>query len=105
MTTRQSTVLHPSLHRQFFAQIAAGRKRTESRRRTPCWRRRLGGRRCDVIQFCNGYATQAPEMQVEFLGVRRIKKWGKPFYAIRLGRILKIKRWLEHEALLKHAKR
>jgi hypothetical protein len=24
-------------------------------------------------------------------------KWGKPFYAIRLGRILKIKRWRKPE--------
>jgi hypothetical protein len=30
---------------------------------------------------------------VEFLGVRRIKKDGKNVYAIRLGKILKIKRW------------
>jgi hypothetical protein len=29
-------------------------------------------------------------MQVEFLGVRRIRKWGKPVYAIRLGRILNV---------------
>jgi hypothetical protein len=30
---------------------------------------------------------------VEFLGVRKVKKWGKNQYAIRLGKILKIKRW------------
>jgi hypothetical protein len=32
-------------------------------------------------------------MVVKFLGVRRIRKWGKPYYAIRLGLILKIKHW------------
>jgi len=38
---------------------------------------RLENRKFDVIQFRNGYATDAPEMQVEFLGVRRIKKTAK----------------------------
>lgn len=79
--------------RKFFAQIAAGTKRIEYRRRTPYWRRRLESRQYDVIQFRNGYATRAPEMQVEFLGIRKVKKWGRRFYAIRLGRILQIKRW------------
>jgi hypothetical protein len=48
-----------------------------------------------MIQFRNGYATAAPEMRVEFLGVRRIKKDGNNVYAIRLGKILKIKRWIK----------
>ncbi len=37
-------VLHLNLHREFFAQIAAGTKRIEYRRRTPYWRRRLESR-------------------------------------------------------------
>ena len=86
-------ILHLNLHREFFSQIAAGTKRTEYRRRTPYWKARLENRQYDVIQFRNGYATDAPEMQVEFLGLRRIKKDGKNVYAIRLGKILKIKRW------------
>ena len=53
----------------------------------------LEGRRYDVIQFRNGYATKAPEMQVEFLGVRKYGKGRSDYYAIRLGRILKIRRW------------
>jgi len=92
------SILHLNLHREFFAQIAAGAKRTEYRSRTRYWRRRLEGRHYDVIQFRNGYATKAPEMVVEFRGLRRIKKWGKPHYAIRLGRILKIKRWHERKS-------
>jgi hypothetical protein len=52
----------------------------------------LENRKYDVIQFRNGYATDAPEMQVEFRGLRRIKKDGQKVYAIRLGKILKIKR-------------
>ena len=86
-------ILHLNLHRQFFAAIVAKTKRMEYRRRTPYWKTRLENRKYDVIQFRNGYATNAPEMQVEFLGVRRIKKDGQNVYAIRLGKILKIRRW------------
>jgi hypothetical protein len=32
-------------------------------------------------------------MLVEFRGVKKIQKWGEPYYAIALGRIVKIKRW------------
>ena len=85
-------ILHLNLQRQYFADIAAKTKRIEYRERTAYWKTRLENRKYDAIQFRNGYATNAPEMVVEFLGVRRIRKWGKPCYAIRLGRILKIKR-------------
>jgi hypothetical protein len=43
--------------------------------------------------FRNGYATEAPEMLVEFHGLARHGKGHNAYYAIRLGRILKIKRW------------
>ncbi|MGB8367887.1 MAG: hypothetical protein ACLPYZ_00735 [Limisphaerales bacterium] len=43
--------------------------------------------------FRNGYATEAPEMLVEFQGLARHGKGRNAYYAIRLGRILKIKRW------------
>ena len=46
--------LHLNLHREYFAQIAAGTKRIEYRSRTAYWRRRLEGRHYDVIQFRNG---------------------------------------------------
>ena len=88
-----NSILHLNLHREFFAQIAAGEKRVEYRAQTPYWRRRLEGRHYDVIQFRNGYATKAPEMQVEFRGLRRYGKGRSAYYAIRLGRVLKIKRW------------
>lgn len=91
-------ILHLNLHRQYFAAIVAKTKRMEYRRRTPYWKTRLENRKYDVIQFRNGYATDAPEMQVEFLGVRRIKKDGQNVYAIRLGKILKIRRWKKSSA-------
>ena len=86
-------ILHLNLKREFFTKIAAGTKRIEYRDRTDYWKRRLEGRHYDVIQFRNGYATQAPEMQVEFLGVKKIQIGGVPQYAINLGRILALKRW------------
>lgn len=82
-----------NLPRQWFAAIANQTKRIEYRRRTPHWRSRLEGRRYDVIQFRNGYSADAPEMHVEFLGVRKVRKDGVAKYAIRLGRILKLQRW------------
>ena len=85
--------LHLNLHREWFAAIVAKTKRIEYRRRTAYWKTRLENRKYNVIQFRNGYTTDASEMQVEFRGVRRIKKDGKNVYAIRLGKILKIKRW------------
>lgn len=89
----QRCVLHLNLHREYLEQIAVGTKRIENRSRTPYWRRRWEGRHYDVIQFRNGYATKAPEMLVEFRGLRRYGKGRKVYCASRLGRILKIKRW------------
>ncbi|MBI2929678.1 MAG: hypothetical protein HYY24_28790 [Verrucomicrobia bacterium] len=93
MNAHRPAFLHLNLHREFFAQIAAGTKRTEYRRRTPHWRRRLEGRNYHVIQFRNGYATQAPEMLVEFLGLRSYGKGRNAYFAIRHGRVLKVKCW------------
>jgi len=87
------TILHLNLHREFFSQIAAGTKRTEYRSQTPYWKKRLENRKYDVIQFRNGYATDAPVMVVEFRGLRRYGNGRTGYYAIRLGHILKIKRW------------
>jgi len=46
------------------------------------WRRRLEGREYDVIQFRNGCATRAPEMVVEFRGLRRYGRGRAGYYAI-----------------------
>ncbi len=86
-------ILHLNLHRMHFADIAAKKKRIEYRDQTPYWKKRLEGRRYNFIQFRNGYATNAPEMLVEFRGLRRYGKGRNAYYAIQLGRILKIQRW------------
>lgn len=92
-SSKEASILQLNLHREFFAQVAARAKRVEYRERTPYWQKRLEGRKYSVIQFRNGYATKAPEMRVEFLGVKKIHRWGAPHYAIQLGRVLSIKRW------------
>jgi hypothetical protein len=40
----------------------------------------------------NGYATKAPEMLVEFRGLRRYGRGHNAYYAIQLGRIVKMRR-------------
>lgn len=78
-----------NLHREFFAAIVSGEKVYEYRERTDYWKTRLEGRAYDVINFRNGYLTDAPEMQVEYLGCEKRK--GE--YRIKLGKILSLKRW------------
>ena len=88
-----SEILHLTLKREYFAGIASGKKRTEYRKQKPYWRKRLEGRDFDAILFRNGYGKKVPEMLVEFLGLRRLGKGRGAEYGIRLGRILKVKRW------------
>ena len=90
---KRPLVLRLNLHREFFAAIAAGTKKTEYREFKPYWQTRLEGRHYDLIQFRNGYATRAPEMLVEFAGLRRQGRGASARYAIRLGRIRKLTRW------------
>jgi hypothetical protein len=86
-------ILHLNLHREFFAAIAKKQKRIEYRKQSSYWRKRLEGQNYDAIKFRNGYAANAPEMLVEFRGLRRYGKGRAAYYAIRLGRILSIRRW------------
>jgi hypothetical protein len=83
-------ILHLTLHREFFQRIAEGTKREEYRDRTGYWKTRLEGRAYDIIRFRNGYAAKAPEMDVEWKGLNERRK---DCYAIRLGKILKLKNW------------
>ena len=85
-------ILHLTLRREPFAAIAAKRKHVEYREQKPYWRKRLEGRNYDVVRFRNGYSVKAPEMLVEFRGLRRYEKGREAYYAILLGRVLKITR-------------
>jgi hypothetical protein len=51
------------------------------------------GRDYDLVKFRNGYASDAPEMLVEFRGIRREGKGRSADYAIHLGTVRKISRW------------
>ena len=86
-------ILRLTLKREYFAQIANKQKHTEYRKRKPYWPKRLEGRKFDAILFRNGYGKNVPEMLVEFRGLNRLGKGRGAEYAIRLGRILEIKRW------------
>jgi hypothetical protein len=86
-------VLHLSLEREWFDDIAKGVKRKEYRKYKPYWKTRLEGRTYDVVHFRNGYASDAPEMWVEYRGLSRDGKARNADYVIRLGRVLKKKRW------------
>jgi len=82
-------VLHLHLEREWFDDIAEGRKRYEYRAYKEYWKKRLEGKQFDIVRFRNGYASDAPEMDVEFVGLGRSGK----NYVIRLGRVVKKKRW------------
>jgi hypothetical protein len=87
------TILHLNLYGEHFANIIAGTKKTEYRDCSPFWRSRLTNRKYDLIQIRNGYATNAPEMLIEFRGCRIQGRGPNKKFSIRLGRILELKRW------------
>jgi hypothetical protein len=96
VVTSKKRILHLTLHRRYFAEIVQRTKRIEYRRQSSHWNVRLEGRKYDLILFRNGYNRHAPEMLIEFKELRRYGKGHRAYYAIRVGRILQLKRWLIH---------
>jgi hypothetical protein len=86
-------ILHLTLKREWFDRIARGEKKEEFRHYKPYWKKRLEGHKYDAILFRNGYASNAPEMLVEYLGLRRGGSGQNADYVIRLGRVISTKRW------------
>jgi hypothetical protein len=86
-------ILHLSLERAWFDDIARGVKQFELRKYKPYWTKRLEGRDFDVVKFRNGYASDAPEMIVEYRGLGRDGPARNADYVIKLGKVLKITRW------------
>jgi hypothetical protein len=88
------TTLHLTLHKKWFDEIAAGRKKHEYRERKPYWESRLA-RQYDDILFKNGYGKSAPMMRVRFLGCRKSRNKFFPdgCFAIRLGEIVETKNY------------
>ena len=87
--TKSKSILYLTLEREWFDDIVRGVKNEEYRELKDYWKKRLEGRTYDIVRFRNGYARDAPVMDVEFLGVEK----RKDCYAIRLGKILRIERW------------
>ena len=83
------SILHLTLEREWFDDIVRGIKHEEYRDLKDYWKKRLEGRTYAIVRFRNGYASDAPEMDVEFLGVEK----RRDCYVIRLGKILSLKRW------------
>jgi hypothetical protein len=82
------SILHLTLEREWFDDIARGLKNEEYRELKDYWKTRLEGRTYDIVRFRNGYAKDAPVMDVEFFGVEK----RQDCYAIRLGKVLSVKR-------------
>jgi hypothetical protein len=49
---KDPAILHLNLHREFFAAIAAGTKKTEYRARTPCWTQLASRRGIRISRSC-----------------------------------------------------
>ena len=82
-------ILYLNLYKKWFLQILSGKKKEEYRNLTPYWTKRLldedgKPKKYDFIVFRNGYNKNAPEMKVEFLGVKKKDKE----LIIRLGKII-----------------
>jgi hypothetical protein len=84
-------VLHLTLYRKWFDQIAKGQKTEEYREVRPYWTTRIEGREYDEIWFRNGYRKDAPFMRVKYNGWEFGKVGGTQVYALQLGPILEIK--------------
>ena len=78
-------ILHLNLYRKYFDDIADGTKTTEYRDKTDYWKRRIEGRKYDIIKFRNGYAKDAPTMLVEYNGYDITDR-----YEIKLGKITEV---------------
>ncbi len=87
-------ILHLTLKRVYFDQIAHDIKKEEYRKNKPYWNKRLFSP-CgiayiwDEIWFRNGYRKDSPFMKVEWKGTI----WGKHNHTIRLGKVLEFKNY------------
>jgi hypothetical protein len=103
MSNSIQRILHLTLTKKWFEMIASGEKLEEYRELKPYWVKRLtnelGCVKFDIIRFKNGYAKNAPSMDVEFVETTTgygKKEWGGEdavVYKIKLGKILNIKNY------------
>jgi hypothetical protein len=91
-------ILKLTLKRQWFDEIAAGKKKTEYREIKPHWNQRLlipGGefKTFDEVHFRNGYDSRKPFMRVKWEGCNLGIEEGEPCYCIALGEILEVRNY------------
>lgn len=96
-------ILHLTLHKKWFDEIASGQKPEEYRAINAYWIKRLlkdnsttatwNPVRFDEIHFRNGYSKGMPWMRVEWKGLKPGQFEGAEVFAIQLGKILEIKHW------------
>ena len=84
-------ILHLTLHRQWFAAIAAETKTEEYRAATPYWQTRLEGKAFDEVHFRNGYSPDRPFMRVACEQIEFRPEKG--IFIIHLGKILDLKNY------------
>lgn len=89
-------ILHLTLKKEWFDEIASGRKTVEYRSIKPYWTTRLHGKNYNEIHFKNGYGSHVPFMKIEWKGMTTAVWKGEKKYAIKLGKILEIKNYPQH---------
>ena len=109
MIEQGQNILVLTLKKKWFDMIASGEKREEYREIKSYWEKRLSDwmsngyflkhKDFDIVRFKNGYAKDAPTMDVECLRIIRgvgAPEWGavelKYYYVIELGKIISINR-------------
>lgn len=92
MNKTKKRVLHLTIKRRWFEEIAAGRKREEYRKSAPHYWRRLWNRIYDEIWFYNArcFSKDAPFMRVEWKGCQFSHY--RNSYIIHLGKVLEVRR-------------
>lgn len=93
-------ILHLTLKKKWFDEIASGRKKVEYRKITDYWEKRLMTampdyvpKIFDEVHFRNGYRIRNPFMRLEWKGLEFGVHENETVYAIQLGKILEIRNY------------
>lgn len=91
-------ILHLTLHKEFFDNIAKRVKPLEYRDLTDYWKKRIEGREYDEIHFRNGYNKERdPFMRIKYDGWCFAHFQGEKVYGLWIGEILELKNWRPDE--------
>ena len=100
MKQKNKNILFLTLKKEYFELIKRGVKKHEFREYKPYWIKRLMNpdknfKSYDYILFQNGYQSNAPQMLVEFKGIKIAKEkvnWfhTKKYFEIELGEIINV---------------